>query len=260
MTEESAITMADDEGRRYHLGLKKGELAQRIMLCGDVDRVDVGKKLFESVEFETRQREFRTITGMFGGKRMSLMSTGIGPDNTEIAVIECGQIVEKPVFIRVGSCGGLQEYLRPGDLVISTGSIAYENTSTYFVPECFPAIADYHIMQNLISACQKLELKHHIGLTATMPGFYGSQGRSTGKFQPLEDFRIEELQRWNVLNFEMETSCLFRLAMIGGARAGAICACFNNRITDEVIGVEDKHKAEEGCLRAAMTALTTLLI
>jgi uridine phosphorylase len=258
ITDETAVTMADDEGRQFHLGLKNGELAQLIMLCGDVDRIDIGRGLFESIEFETQRREFRTITGMFRGKNMSLMSTGIGPDNTEIAVIESCQIVEKPVFIRVGSCGGLQEYVSPGDLVISTGSIAYENTSTFFVPECFPAIADHQILQHLIDSCLKLDLKHHVGLTATTPGFYGSQGRGIGRFRPLEDFRIEELHGWNVLNFEMEASCLFRLATIGGARAGAICACFNNRITDEVIGVKDKDKSEEECIRAAMTALTTL--
>jgi len=252
-----AETMSDSEGRQYHIGLKKGELASRIMLAGDPDRIEIGKKLFDKIELETRRREFRCITGTVNGARMSLLSTGIGPDNTEIAVIEACQIVKDPVFIRVGTCGALQKFVRPGDQVISTGSIAYENTSTFFVPDCFPAIASIDVVLELERACNELELEHHIGLTATTPGFYGSQGRKIGKFEPLP-FKIEDLQKWNVLNFEMESSCLFRLAMIGGAKAGTICATYNNRITDEMISSKQKKPAQEGTIRAAMLALSRL--
>jgi uridine phosphorylase len=258
MTSKGAVTMEDDGGRQYHLGLKKGQLAELVMLCGDVDRVELGRGLFDSVEYETQRREFRTVTGTYGGKRMSLMSTGIGPDNTEIAVIECCQIVEAPTFIRVGSCGALQEHIKPGDLVVSTGALAYENTSSFFVPDCFPAIADHRVLSGIVNACEELGYGHHVGLTATTPGFYGSQGRGVGAFRPLEGFKVELLRSWNVLNFEMEASCLFRLATIGGARAGAVCVVFNNRITDEVISFDKKHEAEERCLRAAMTTLSRL--
>ncbi|MFO7618922.1 MAG: nucleoside phosphorylase [Thermoplasmata archaeon] len=257
MKKEKSVTMLDSEGHQYHIGLKKGELADRVMLAGDPDRVDVGKKLFDNIEFESQRREFRCITGKVHGVRMSMLSTGIGPDNTEIAVIEACQIVKNPVFIRVGSCGCLQEQVRPGDQVISTGSIAYENTSTFFVPECFPAIASIDVVLELERACNELGLRHHVGLTATTPGFYGSQGRSVGKFHPLP-FKIEELENWGVLNFEMESSCLFRLAMIGGARAGTICAAYNNRITDEMISTKQKKPAQEGTIKAAMLALSRL--
>jgi len=249
--------MTDKEGRQYHIGLKKGELANRIMLAGDPDRIDLGKKLFDSIELETRRREFRCITGKVHGVRMSLLSTGIGPDNTEIAVIEACQITKDPTFVRVGSCGCLQEFVRPSDQVISTGSIAYENTSTFFVPDCFPAIASIDVVLELERACNELGLEHHVGLTATTPGFYGSQGRSVGKFKPLP-FKIEDLESWGVLNFEMESSCLFRLAMIGGARAGTICAAYNNRITDEMITPKQKKPAQEGTIKAAMLALSRL--
>jgi uridine phosphorylase len=255
MKKGKAETMMDNDGRQYHIGLKKGELADRIMLAGDPDRIELGRKLFDSIELETGHREFRCITGKAHGKRMSLLSTGIGPDNTEIAVIEACQIVKKPIFIRVGSCGCLQEFVRPGDQVISTGAIAYENTSTFFVPDCFPAIASIDIVLELERACNELGLEHHVGLTATTPGFYGSQGRSVGKFHPLP-FKIEDLEKWGVLNFEMESSCLFRLAQIGGARAGTICAAYNNRITDEMISAKKMRAAQEGTLKTAMLALS----
>ncbi len=255
--ESNAETMADKEGRQYHIGLKKGELANRMILTGDPDRIEICKELFDTIELETQNREYRCITGTAHGTRMSLLSTGIGPDNTEIAVIECSQITENPIFIRAGSCGSLQDFVKPADQIISTGSIAYENTSSFFVPDCFPAIASHDVILELERACNELELKHHVGLTATTPGFYGSQGRSIGKFEPLP-FKIEDLQKWNVLNFEMEASCLFRLAMISGARAGAICAAYNNRITNEMISKEQKKPAQEGTIKAAMLALSRL--
>ena len=255
--ESNAETMADKEGRQYHIGLKKGELANKIMLAGDPDRIELGRELFDNIEIETQHREYRSITGTVHGTRMSMLSTGIGPDNTEIAVIETSQIVDDPVFIRIGTCGCLQDFVRPADQVISTGSIAYENTSTFFVPECFPAIASIDIVLKLQEACKELGIKQHTGLTATTPGFYGSQGRSIGRFEPMP-FKIEDLQKWNVLNFEMEASCLFRLAMISGARAGAICTAYNNRITNEMISNQQMKPAQEGTIKAAMLALSRL--
>ncbi len=255
--DSNAETMADEEGRQYHIGLKKGELANKILLAGDPDRIDIGKELFDNIEIETQHREYHCITGTAFGTRISMLSTGIGPDNTEIAVFEASQIVENPVFIRIGTCGCLQDFVKPADQVISTGSIAYENTSTFFVPDCFPAIASIDVVLELERACNELELKHHVGLTATTPGFYGSQGRNIGNFKPLP-FKIEDLQKWNVLNFEMESSCLFRLAMISGARSGTICAAYNNRITDEIISKEQKKPAQEGTIKAAMLALSRL--
>lgn len=254
----TAVTMADAEGRQHHIGLKKGELAGKILLCGDPDRIEVGRPLFDTIEGEWQRREYRTITGTYKGQRMSLMSTGIGCDNTEIAVIEASEILDSPTFIRVGSCGSIHESIRPGDLVISTGSMAFENTSTFFVPDCYPAIADYRVVRALKNAAEKLGHVHHVGLTATTSGFYGSQGRGMGKFQPLEEFTIEKLLRWQVLNFEMESSTLFRLSMLSGARAGTICAAFNNRITDKIISKEDKPIAEKKTIQTAMEALLNL--
>ncbi len=258
MLDRNAMTMMDEDGKQFHIGMKEDDLAPLIMLCGDPDRIEVGRPLFDTVEKEFQRREYRTITGTYKGKRMSLMSTGIGADNTEIAVIEASQIVKDPIFIRVGSCGSLQKAIEPGDLVISTGSIAYENTSTFFVPECFPAIADHEVLGALIRSCKELGYTHHVGLTATTPGFYGSQGRGVGDFTPRPGFDVDELIGWGVLNFEMEASCLFRLAMITGAKAGTICAAFNNRATDKIISKEDKHPAEQRTIKAAMETLTAM--
>ena len=102
--------------RQYHIDLGPGELADYILLPGDPDRTPRIAALLDHVELERRHREFASVTGRYKGERVSVVSTGIGTDNVEIVVAEILAIVERPTFIRVGSCGALQEEIGLGDL------------------------------------------------------------------------------------------------------------------------------------------------
>jgi uridine phosphorylase len=186
------------------------------------------------------------------------MATGIGPDNTEIAMVECCRVRTNPIFLRMGSCGGLQPWIRPGDLVVSLGAARLENTSSFFVPGGFPAVADPGITEALEASCEALGFSHHLGITATAPGFYGAQGRTTETFRPLDPEGIDALIRAGVANFEMESSVLFSLAGIAGLRAGTVCAVYANRITDEMLDAEGRFRAEGRCLAAAAGAVRLL--
>ena len=112
--------------RQYHIGLGPGELAEYILLPGDPDRTSRIASRFESIELEHRHREFASATGRFRGRRVSVVSTGIGTDNVEIVVAEILAITERPTFVRVGSCGALQPEIGLGDLVISSGAVRLE--------------------------------------------------------------------------------------------------------------------------------------
>ena len=129
--------------RQYHIGLGPGELADYILLPGDPDRTARIASRFESCEFERRNREFASATGHYKGQRVSIVSTGIGTDNVEIVVAEILAIVDRPTFIRVGSCGALQPEIQLGDLVISSGAVRLEATTSFFVHDGYPAVADY---------------------------------------------------------------------------------------------------------------------
>ena len=129
--------------RQYHIGLGPGELAEYILLPGDPDRTSRIASRFESIEVEQRHREFASVTGRFRGQRVSVVSTGIGTDNVEIVVAEILAITERPTFIRVGSCGALQPEMELGDLAISTGAVRLESTTSFFVHDGYPAVADY---------------------------------------------------------------------------------------------------------------------
>src|SRR5205085_5635781 len=111
-----------------HPGPGPGQLDEHFLLPGDPDRVARVAALFENVEFEQRNREFASATGTYRGRRVSVVSTGIGTDNVEITVAEILAITEHPTFIRIGSCGVLRDEIALGDLVITTGAVRLEAT------------------------------------------------------------------------------------------------------------------------------------
>jgi len=254
----SAERVSDASGRQYHLGVAPGEVAPRILLCGDPKRAERTAALFEALRCERRNREYVTFTGKYKGLELSVVGTGIGPDNIEIAVVELSQVAKDPTFIRIGSCGALRKGLRLGDLVVSTGAVRLENTSTYFVPEGYPAVANYEVVVALLSAAAGLGRQAHAGLTATAPGFYGAQSRRVPGFEPRHPDLPASLAKLGVLNLEMEVSALLTLASVGGFRAGAICAVYAQRAENRFISPREKEEAELDCIRAGLGAFERL--
>ena len=255
MKRSSADAPSLSEGKQYHIGLKKGDVADFIFLCGDPERVEKVAKHFELVELKIQSREYITMTGRLGGRRVSVMGTGIGPDNTEIAVVELSQIVDHPTFIRIGSTGSLQKNIGIGDLVISTAAVRLENTSTFYVHEGYPAVAHFEVVDALAKSAKHLGAQYHTGITATVPGFYGAQDRQVPGFKSRFPDLLENLASTNVLNIEMEASCLLTLSAMRGFRAGVVCTVFANRPNNEFITAAEKIIAEESAIQTAIGAL-----
>jgi len=212
--------------RQYHIGLGPGELAEYILLPGDPDRTSRIASRFESIELEHRHREFASATGRYRGLRVSVVSTGIGTDNVEIVVAEILAITERPTFIRVGSCGALQPEMTLGDLVITSGAVRLESTTSFFVHDGFPAVADYEAVAALVEAAERLGHRYHVGVTATAPGFFGAQGRPIPQLPIRYPDLAEDMARQRVMNFEMEASALLVLATLARCRAGVVCAVY----------------------------------
>lgn len=245
-------------GRQYHIALGPGELADYVLLCGDPDRAARVAERFDEVLVERRHREYVTFTGLLRGEKLSVMSTGIGPDNTEIAIVEMAQISGRPTLIRIGSCGALQEGMDIGDLVISRGAVRLENTSTFFVHEGYPAVADFEVLLALVSAAGRKGHRHHVGLTATAPGFYGAQCRAVQGFPLRRPGLIDELAAQGVLNYEMETSALLSLASLRGLRAGAVCAVYAHRPSGRFVASADIIRIEARCIETGLEAVSVL--
>lgn len=259
-TFHSAEIVADASGRQYHIGLAPGEVAPNVLLCGDPKRAHRVAEYFETANEPITSREYVTITGRYRDVPISVMATGMGPDNTEIAVVELAQIVKRPTLIRIGSSGALRKGIAIGDLVVSTGGVRLENTSTQFVVEGYPAVAHREVVLALLEAAAAKGFPHHAGLTATAPGFYGAQGRKVPGFPPRRPELPAELDRMNVANLEMESSCLFTLGQLADIRTGAVCAIFANRHANTFIDSKTKEEAERRCIETGLVAVEVLAL
>jgi uridine phosphorylase len=244
--------------RQYHIDLERGELAEYVLLAGDPGRVAKVAARFDAVELERRNREITTVTGMYRGMRLSVMSTGMGTDNTEIVLAEVLEITDAPTLLRIGSSGAIQPEIAVEDLVISSGAVRLENTTDFYVHEGYPAIAHRDVVWALEMACRQLGYRYHVGLTATASGFYAGQGRAMRTLPVRYPDLAEEMRRQRVANFDMESSALFVLAGLAGLRSGTICAVYAQRVEGTFPEGAAKEAAEARCIDAGLAGIHLL--
>ncbi|WP_331232865.1 nucleoside phosphorylase [Natronorarus salvus] len=232
-----------NEELQYHIEVGSEDVAPSVLLPGNPERVEKVVDLWDSWDEKAYHREYRTATGRYRKTPISVTSTGIGSPSAAIAVEELARVGTE-TFIRVGSCGAIQEGMAVGDLVITTGAVRQEGTSAEYVREDYPATADYEVVCALVAAAEELGYDYHTGLTMSADSFYAGQGRPG-----FEGFRaagsealIDALQEANVKNVEMEASSILTLANVYGLRAGAVCTVYANRVTGE-FRTEGERKA-----------------
>jgi len=258
MTNISATRVRSSSGRQYHIGLKEGELAEYILLCGDPARVEKVAAHFDEKVEPIKNREYVTVTGKYKGMPLSVMSTGMGPDNTEMALVEISQIVKNATLIRIGTCSALKEKVELGEVIISTGAVRLENTTDFYVCPGYPAVAHHETVASLIDSAKAQKIPYSIGITATAPGFYGTQGREIPPFYIRNKNLPADLEKMNVANFEMEASTLFVLSSMADYRAGCVCAVVGNRYRDTFVDDETKKIAETRCIETGLGAMRNL--
>jgi uridine phosphorylase len=252
----------NDQGRYYHLDCGPGDIAPYALTCGDPARARRLARFLDRIKVRRRGREFLTLTGEYHHIPVSVLATGIGPDNTAIAVVEAAQCVSPLTFIRLGSCGALQPQIEVGDLVITAAALRDEHTSHYYAPDTGPVPAHPDVLQALRQAAEELQAPHHVGLTCTTSDFYAGQGRQIPGFPTAEPDKVERLHRAGILNLEMEMSVYLALAQVASypLRAGGVCAVFTNRVTgDRAFGLKRRRReAERRLLTVGLRALELL--
>lgn len=255
----NAEVVSDATGRQYHIDLAPGEVADYVMLVGDPMRSERAAKTFlTDIRVDRSNREFRSFTGKYNGLEVTILSTGIGPSNVEITMVECFQIAKNPTFIRVGTCGALQPEMKLGDFIISTGAVRLEDSSTFFVHDGYPSIANYEVNLALMKACEQKKHHYHLGITATASGFYGAQGRHIPGLPLRYPHLQDEMTAQGIANFEMESSTLFTMATLMKLRASTICLAIAHRPTGGFIDPESKKNGEKTILLAALDAFHEL--
>ena len=219
---------------------------------GDPDRVSKISGLWDERREVAYNREFLSHTGKYKSHPISALSSGIGPGAMAIVVNEVSNIGVK-TLIRVGSTGAIQEGIHCGDLVISNAAVRLDGASLSYVGPEFPAFASYDVLQALIEAAETLEVRYHVGVTATTSDFYAGQGRPVGSASGQVEL-IERFRRLGVLNFEMECATLFVLSTLLNLRAGAVCAVFADRVQN----VFEEGAGEMEAARVACEAVKIL--
>jgi uridine phosphorylase len=247
-------------GRFYHLDCAPGELAPYILTCGDPDRARRIARRLTRVDMRRRNREFLTYTGIYGNLPVSVMATGIGAPASAIAIVEAANCVSPVTFIRLGTCGALQEYIQVGDLVITESARREENTTQAYAPADFVPQAAPAIVAALKDAADVLKVRHHLGLTCTTADFYAGQGRVAPGFPTLDPQKVARLSQAGVLNLEMEMAAYLTLAAVATVpiRAGGACLVLNNRITGQGLTGYARRRAERRLIDVGLRALEIL--
>lgn len=283
----SSELIINEDGSIFHLHLLPEQLAEKIILVGDPDRVKLVASNFDSTECEVANREFRTITGTYQGKRISVISTGIGCDNIDIVMNEIDALanidftsrtvnpqLKSLEIVRIGTCGGLQPHCPVGTFIASETSIGFDGLLNFYEGrnqvcdldfeadfmrhmdwkgnQCIPYPYVIHANASLTERIAQTDMVR--GVTIACGGFYGPQGRTLRLplADPQQNDKIMSFKRGEqvITNFEMESSAIAGLSALLGHKALTVCMVIANRVA---------HEANTGYRNTINTLIQTVL-
>ncbi|HZL09678.1 MAG TPA: nucleoside phosphorylase [Prolixibacteraceae bacterium] len=287
---ESSELIINADGSIFHLHLKPEQLADNIILVGDPGRVEVIGQLLTDIEFLIQNREFVSTTGKYNNQRITIVSTGIGTDNIDIVVNELdalaninlktreiNPVLRKLNLVRIGTSGGLQDYLPVNSFVISQKAIGFDGLLNFYANRnivsdlVFEDAFKQHTgwgkqltSPYVVDCSEKLFAKIHQsdtipGITISAPGFYGPQGRVLRL--PLADAELNEkiesfsFEGQKITNFEMECSAIYGLSKLLGHEALTVCLIIANRIKKDANATY--HESMETLIRLVLERLTS---
>ena len=222
-----------ETGRQFHIHCRKGDVGRYVFLPGDPGRCQAIAAHFEDAHHVTMNREYNIYTGQLLGQKVSVCSTGIGGPSASIAMEELANI-GADTFIRVGTCGGIDLNVQPGDIVVANGAVRYEHTSLEYAPIEFPAVPDFEITGALKASAEALGYRTHVGVVQCKDSFYGQHDPEKSPVSYELVNKWESWKRLGVKASEMESAALFVVAASRGLRIGS---CFH------VIWNQEREKA-----------------
>jgi len=287
---QSSELIINADGSIFHLHLKPEQIADNIILVGDPGRVELIGKMLTDIEFQVENREFVSTTGKYNNQRVTIVSTGIGTDNIDIVVNELDALANinlvtreiNPVhrklnFVRIGTSGGLQDFLDVNSFVISRKAIGFDGLLNFYAnrnsvsdlpfEEAFKIhtgwgkqLTSPYVVNCSETLLNKLHREDTIaGVTISAPGFYGPQGRVLRL--PLADPKLNEkiesfsFEKHKITNFEMECSAIYGLSKLLGHEALTICLIIANRLKKEANS--NYHQSMETLIKLVLDRLTS---
>lgn len=245
--------------KTFHTDLLPGDVGRYVLLPGAPERAREIAQYFDSPRLIASKREFVTYTGTLEGTKVSVTSTGVGGPSASIAIEEL-VMVGADTMIRVGTCGGMQQEVLNGDLIIATGAIRAEGTSAEYLPPTFPAVPGREVLNVLCDAAERLGYRHHTGVVHCKDSFYCETEFTR---MPMHE---ELSQRWHTwiaggcLASEMETAVLYILGSIYRLRTGSVCLTVSNKEREARGLVEPPVHDTSPAIRTAVEAIRALIL
>ena len=248
------------EEKMYHIDLTKEDIknAKYAILPGDPGRVKEIAKFLTNPHKLRVNREYTSYLGTLKGENVLIISTGMGGPSTAICVEELNKLGVN-TLIRVGTSGGMQDDVLPGDIIIANAAVRSEGTSKEYVPIEYPAVADFDLVCALKEAADNLEFRNHVGVVHCKDSFYGQHSPES---MPI-GYELEN--KWNawikagVLASEMETASLYTVSKVRGIRSAAVLlAIWNQELDKKGIKMDSDFDTEKE-IRVAINAIKLLI-
>ena len=252
------VDYTEGTGKQYHTGVGPSDIGEYVIMPGDPKRCEKIAKHCDDAKLVADSREYVTYTGTLLGTKVSVTSTGIGGPSAAIAIDElskCGA----HTFIRIGTCGGMQEEVEGGDVVIATGAVRMEGTSKEFAPIEYPAVPDFNVTNALVKAANTLGYKHHVGVVQCKDSFFGQH---EPEIMPVSYELENKWQAWlrmGCLASEMESAALFIAGSFLRVRVGSCFLVVANQERAKK-GLPNKQVHDtEGAICVAVEAIKELI-
>jgi uridine phosphorylase len=249
-----------DAERMYHVGIERSQLPAGTaiaLLSGDPGRSELVAMSYLADGAElARNRGLDSFLGVLpSGASVVCATSGMGAPSMSIVVNELVKLGIRTV-VRIGTSGSIQDHVRVGSVVISSGALCLQGAADDIAPPSYPAVADPFLTVTLAEAAQRLGADHHVGITASTDTFFEGQERTATSANPrlLRRLRgsIDEYHDLNVLNFEMEAGTLFKMGSVYGFAAACVCGIIAQRTEDEAPRDNEKAAAVDRAIRVAV--------
>lgn len=235
----------------YHIGISDNYGAKYAILPGDPDRVEYIASFLKNSKKIGQKREYTSYIGYLDEDPIIIMSTGMGGPSTAIALEELYQLGVTN-YIRVGTCGGMNLDVIPGDIVLPTGSIRVEGTSDEYLPVEFPAVPNYNLLSYAAKAAEKLKYRYHTGVIQCKDSFYGQHSPER---MPLGYELMRDWDTWiaaGALASEMESATLFIVSQVLGARAVCVLNTIWNQERKKAGYSDQRHGSMDKAIEVSL--------
>ena len=243
---------------QFHIRCRMGDVGGYCILPGDPGRCAPIAALFDDARLVAQNREYTVYTGTLLGEKATVCSTGIGGPSAAIAMEELAA-VGAHTFVRVGTCGGMAEKVRAGDVVIATGAIRMEGTSREYAPIEFPAVPDFQTLCALVCAARQLKKPYHAGVVQCKDSFYGQHAPESMPVAAELQYKWEAWKRLGTLASEMESAALFTVAAARGLRCGAVFSALWNQEREKAGLDQDEVFDTAAAIHVGVEALKLLI-